>query len=343
MRLQLLTLFLCTSFFANAQDVYSYISERTFKESTDLLGYNFRPHKMEVPGDYSPTMIEEGSVAFGITRSRLYVNGDKDVAGLYEVSSIVPTNYGYKLALLNPRNPSNQGHLKVIINKLQEAEAVVFKKESKANEIIFHLPDAPRSLLDQEQNFYTDLGEIMVEDTDSLWGKKLIPYMRVNRGNSIQGRTYEADSTYITFEEVISIKEKKKKKKRSKKKKSKKKDKSEEEMESWEELNEEQTEEATAKAAPVVEDNVKRKVTKSYFVKINTIMKNKDGGVEKKSWSYPVKEIDEREDESAGAKEERFQLAIRTKGKKEIYLYLNGDRTVSSFEADGVLYLMRGH
>ena len=68
-----------------------------------------------------------------------------------------------------------------------------------------------------------------------------------------------------------------------------------------------------------------------------------DGTTEEKTFSYPVKGIEEREDSSARKSEERFQLAIKSKGKKELYLYLKGDRTVSSFEVDGVKYLMRGH
>jgi len=389
MRLILLTVFVFISFSMSAQETYSYINERTFKDPTDLIGYNFKPFKMEVPGDYDPTMIEAGEYSFGVTRGRLYVNGSREVAGLYEVNNIEPTNYGYKILLLNSRNPSNRGHLKIILNKYAEAEAVVFKKESKAHEVIFHLPDAKKSVLNQEKKYFTDLGEMVVEHSDSLWGQKIFPYIRVDQKASIQGRLYEADSTIITFEEVITIKEKKKKKKKKKKakvkkpkkkKRKKRKEKVAEEEEEWgslaemngetaeekveevveevegettppipvEEVQEEvmEVDEAAAPAVPQPEEEevvVKRKITKEYFVKIKTILKKEDGTTEEKTWTYPVKEIQEKEDSSARKNEERFQLAIKSKGKKELYLYLYGDRTVSSMEIDGVKYLMRGH
>jgi len=345
----------------SAQDKYSYIHERVFEEVTDLQGYNFRPHKMETSGDYEATEIEPGEYSFGITRSRLYVSGDENTRGLYEVNNTVPTNYGYKLTLLNPRNPANRGHLKVIVNKYMEAEAVIFKKESKASETIFHIPDAPKPLLKQEKKYFTNLGATAVEDADSLWGMTFYPYIRVDQSAGLQGRLYQADSTSITFEEVITIKEKKKKKKKKRKsKKRKKKEKKEAEEVSDEVPTSENSEEAATEneneaTTGEEEENiealkpeeeevvVKRKIIKEYFVKIRSILKFEDGTVENKVWTFPVKEIQEREDEGAGKQEERFQLAIKTKGKKEIYLYLNGDRTVSSFEADGMLYLMRGH
>ena len=392
MRLILLTVFVFISFSMSAQETYSYINERTFKDPTDLIGYNFKPFKMEVPGDYDPTMIEAGQYSFGITRGRLYVNGGRGIAGLYEINNMEPTNYGYRILLLNSRNPSDRGHLKVILNKYAEAEAVVFKKGKKEQEIIFHLPDAKKSDLNREKKYFTDLGEMIVEHSDSLWGQKIFPYIRVDQKASIQGRLYEADSTIISFEEVITIKEKKKKKKKpkakkpkkekKKKKRKKRKEKVQEEEEEWgslaemngeseeekveevvekveeeippvpeipiEEVQEEiieDEEEAAAAPTPSEEEEVvvKRKITKEYFVKIKMIIKKEDGTTEEETITYPVKGIEEREDSAAKKGEERFQLAIKSKGKKELYLYLYGDRTVSSMEVDGVKYLMRGH
>jgi hypothetical protein len=389
MRLTLLTIFIFISLSVSAQETYSYINERTFQDPTDLIGYLFKPFKMEIPGNYDPTMIEAGNYSFGVTRSRLYVNGDRDIAGLYEVNNIEPTNYGYRILLLNPRNPANRGHLKIILNKYSEAEAVIFKRESKAQEIIFHLPDANKSILNQEKKYFTDLGEKIVEHSDSLWGQQFFPYIRVDQQANIQGRIYAADSMSISFEEIITIKEKKKKKKKpkeakvkkpkkEKKKRKKRKERREEVEEEWGSLaemngetEEEKVEEVVKKeeekkilapveevqeveekieedvaAAPQPEEEevvVKRKITKEYFVKIKTILKKEDGTTERKNFNFPVKGIEEREDSAAKKNEERFELTIKSKGKKELYLYLNGDRTVSSIKVDGIKYLMRGH
>ena len=232
---------------------------------------------------------------------------------------------------------------------------------------------------------------MIIEHSDSLWGQRIFPYTRVDQKANIQGRLYEADSTIISFEEVITIKEKKKKKKKkkepkvkkpkkkkTKKKRKKRKEKIQEEEEEWgslaemngeteeekveevvekveeekpqvpvEEVQEEVTDENDDDDAPVAPEEeevvVKRKITKDYFVKIKTILKKEDGTTEEKIFTYPVKGIEEREDATAKKDEERFQLTIKSKGKKELYLYLYGDRTVSSMEVNGVKYLMRGH
>ena len=325
MRFPILVLLLFIFSSTSAQQAYSYVGERIFDDPTDLLGYNFRPFKIDIPGNYEPQKIEAGEYSFGITRNRLYVSGDLNIRGLYEINNIAPAIYGFKITLLNPSNPNNRGHFKVILNKLLEAEAVIFKAESKSAEYIFHLPDATKTHLKKEQNYFTDLGETIVEDPDSLWGMKLFPYFRVTQSDQIQNRLYVTDSTVISFEERIIVEEKKQRKGLLKRKKNKK---------------------AKEDAAPKTTSEEKpppSKITKEYFVKISSILNYNDGRSEKKVWEYPIKEIEEREDTSARKNEERFQLAIKISKRKEIYVYLNGDRTISSFEADGLLYLMRGH
>ena len=104
MKFHLLIFFTFISFLVSAQEQYSYIHERIFEEVTDLQGYNFRPHKMETSGDYEATQIEAGEYSFGITRSRLYVSGDEDVRGLYEVNNTVPTNYCLLYTSPSPRD-----------------------------------------------------------------------------------------------------------------------------------------------------------------------------------------------------------------------------------------------
>ena len=330
----LFLLMVCMISLGNAQDKYSYSSERKFKDPTDLVGYNFRPAKKETPGDYEAKKIQPGSYSFGISRSRLYVKGDEELEGMYEINNINTENYGYKLLLLDPRNPSQRGHLKVILTPQGEAEALIFKTRSKAKEVIFHIPKSSSDMKKKEAKIFTDLKEVMVESTDSLWGMKIFPYMRKDLNSNIQSRFYESDSTMISFEEVITIKEKKKKKKKKKSRKKKKKN--------GEEVVEEVSSEAVVEASTDTDEIVKTKTIKEYYVKIRSILKSEDGATEDKTWSYQIKEILEREDETAKKNEERFQIVLKS-GKKEIYLYLNGDRTISSFEAEDGLFMMRGH
>lgn len=377
MRVRFFVFFLSFAFCVTAQEQYSYITERIFDDQTDLIGYNFRPYKMDVPGNYEPIKIDPGSYSFGVTRGRLYVNGDNRIAGIYEISNIEAARYGYIVNLIDPRNPASWGHLKVVINKYAEAEAIVFKKASKAAEIIFHLPDAQKEHLKYEQNFYTDIGEVQINELDSLWGKTFVPYIKIDNKSRIQNRLYESDSTTITFEEIIKIKEKKQKKKKVKKEKGKKKkkrgrrgkkkkeenptEKEETEEESEEEgeeeydeeydeeyydEDEEYYEEEEENTTPKVEEPIEekpKKVSKSYFVVVKTKLYFDDGKTEDKVWEFPVKKIEERVDEFAKKGEEKYQIAVRTRGRKELYLYLKDDRTVSSFELNGDRYYMRGH
>ena len=131
----------------------------------------------------------------------------------------------------------------------------------------------------------------------------------------------------------------KKKKKKKKGKKKKKKRKGEEVVE---EVPVEEPVEAAMEEPTDAEEVVKTKTIKEYFVKVRSILKYEDGSTEDKVWTYPVKEIMEREDETAGKNEERYQVVFKS-GKKEVYLYLNGDRTISSFETEDGLFMMRGH
>ena len=337
----LLIFFICFSMIGKAQEErYSYSSERKFTDPTDLMGYNFRPAKKETPGDYEAKKIQPGEYSFGVSRSRLYVKGDEELEGMYEINNINTENYGYKLLLLDPRKPSQRGHLKIILTPQGEAEALVFKTRSKAKEIIFHIPQTSSDLKKAESKYFTDLKEVAVESTDSLWGMKIFPYIRKDFGSNRQSRFYEADSTMISFEEVITIKEKKKKKKKSKKKRKKKKDEVTEVVE--EAVTEEVTNQVPQEMPAESDEVVKTKTIKEYFVKIRSILKNEDGTTEDKIWTYQIKEILEREDETAKKNEERFQIVLKS-GKKEIYLYLNGDRTISSFETEDGLFMMRGH
>ena len=340
MRFQLLLIFfMCLAVVGQAQEErYTYSAERKFQDPTDLMGYNFVPFKKETPGDYEAKKIQAGEYVFGVTRGRLFVKGDEELNGMYEINNINTENYGYKLLLLDPRNPSQRGHLKIILTPRGEAEALIFKTRSKAKEIIFHIPQSSSDIKKREAKYFTDLKEVAVESTDSLWGMKIFPYMRKDFASKSQSRFYESDSTMISFEEVITIKEKKKKKKKKKGKKKKKK----QEEEVAEEVVTEELPEEVPEMPAESDEVVKTKTIKEYFVKVRSILKYEDGRTEDKVWTYPVKEILEREDESARKNEERYQVVLKS-GKKEIYLYLLGDRTISSFETEDGLFYMRGH
>lgn len=198
-----------------AQEQYSYMTDRIFMSQTDMVGYNFVPDYMEIPNE-SDAELKVGEYSFGITVNNLFVEG-KGIKGVYSVNNIDKTPYGFIFKLMNARDPTVQGHLKVIQNKYGHVEALVFKKSTKEKEIIFHLPSVPKKLRLKEKAYFTDRWEMVSQDVDSLWGKKIYPFIKVHQDeNGVQERLQLADSTYITFVEKVTIIEKKQKKKKKK-------------------------------------------------------------------------------------------------------------------------------
>ncbi|MEL6864895.1 MAG: hypothetical protein AAFP19_10765 [Bacteroidota bacterium] len=340
----LLCLLLGMGHWGQAQDDYTYISDRSFKDPSDLIGYNFKPVSMEIPDEVEEE-ISPGEYSFGITRNNLYVAGD-DIKGVYSINNINPTEYGYKLLLMNARNPMLQGHLKVILNNKAQVEAMVFKRSNKEREIIFHQAQIAKNLYEREKAYFTNRWNVTFEAPDSLWGKTIYPFFRIHNDlRDEQERLQADDSTSITFIETIEIIEKVKKKRKKRKKKE------EEEnievgdfgevpaagidQEEAEEVIEEEKEEVGAEMADEViseemsetpdstNEEVKKKIKiiKKYFVEVRSIVTYEEGDTEDKVWKYQVKKIVEREDDQAGPNEERFQWEIETQKGNPIYLY----------------------
>ena len=203
-----------------AQTSYSYISDRKFKDPTDLLGYNFRPFRWEIK-DEKEENISAGSYSFGVTQSNLYVEG-KDIKGVYSINNINPTKFGYQLVLMNARNPALQGHLKVILNSKRQVEALIFKRSTKEKEIIFHLPALTEELRTKEEAAYTDRNELVIANADSIWGHTIKPFLVIYKENGIQDKLPSADSVMIKFETRTTIIEKKVKEKKAPKPKKEK-------------------------------------------------------------------------------------------------------------------------
>lgn len=333
-----LFLFLVIAQVLTAQSNYSYISDRKFTDPSDLIGYNFLPNAMEVP-DEREEEISPGEYSFGVTLNNLYVNGD-DIKGVYSVNNINPTEYGYKLNLMNARDPTIQGHLKIILNKYYYVDALVFKRSSKDKEIIFYQAPIPREVLMDEKSYFTDRYDTQIQEVDSIWGKNIQPFIQVHTLKNVQQRMQKSDSLKISFIETVTIIDKSKKKKKKKKKKGEEEEEEEvieEDVDNVEETEGEEEEETKKKKKKKI------KIIKEYAIEVRAIIKYEDGSIEDKTDSYTIKKINEREDETADPNGERFQLEFQTDKKgQSILLYLTPDRTVSSIEIDGSRYLMRG-
>jgi hypothetical protein len=316
--------------YASAQKAYSYINDKKFQDPTDLIGYNFRPSEMETK-EGGKRNINAGGYSFGITQSNLYVDADGKAA-VYSVNNINSTDFGYKLLLMNARDPTIQGHLKVIVNKSKNVEALIFLKSKQDKETIFYLPQIPEALEKKEKQYFTDKNEVQITHVDSLWGKKFRPFMRMHQNDKIQERLQPSDSTMISFIEVITIIDK-----------TKKKDKKDETL--ADKSNDKATDkknDEVKKEDPKKEDEKKKiKIIKEHFVVVRSILHYKDGQVEDKSTKYEVKSVDEKQDKTIPAEGDRYQVVIKTT-KGELYLYLNANRTINGMDIEDKTYLARG-
>lgn len=328
-------------------DFYSYLTDKKFNSPDDLIGYNFTPSQLEIPNEGSQE-LGPGEYSFGISQNNLYVSGE-GIKGLYNVNNINTTEYGFILSLLNARDPRQQGHLKVILVGKGYVDALVFKKSSDDGEIIFLLPEKPQEVKESDKQFYTSINRTEILQTDSIWGTQIYPYFRVYNPGNIHQKMQYSDSTYIDFVEEIQITEKIKSPKKNKPSKAKKKKKNTEEMvESIEDETMELPKTAplstvdslTQDSLPLLEKKIK--ITKQYFIDLHTMELSEEGVSEYKITRYSVKNWKEREDEAAGAMDDRYQVEFET-NKGPIYLYITGRRTFSKLEIGSEQYLMQGY
>ena len=191
---------------------FSYISDRTFSSPDELFGYDFKPAMREVPGE-EPRELRVGEYSFGITRKNLYVEG-ADIRGVYSLNEINTTEYGFILKTMNARDPTVQGHLKIVVDDIGQAEGLIFKRSTHDKEVIFFLRVIPPAVAEAEAAYFTHVGERRVEHIDSLWtGVEVRPFLRIFYDmGGIQQRILPSDSVRLNFYKVVTVEEKEKRK-----------------------------------------------------------------------------------------------------------------------------------
>ncbi len=197
---------------ASAQTAqYSYISDRKFAGPEELVGYDFKPALRQVATE-QPQEIAIGQYSFGITRKNLYVEGP-EIKGVYSLNNINTTEYGYKLLTMNARDPTVQGHLKVVIDDLAQVEGLIFKRSNNDEEVMYFLRIIEPEVAAVEEAYFTDKGEARVEHIDSLWTGTIIrPFLRVFYAQGgVQQRAVPSDSLSLQFYSVTTITEEPKK------------------------------------------------------------------------------------------------------------------------------------
>ena len=185
---------------------YSYISDRTFTSPDQLMGYDFKPAMREVPGE-EPEEVPLGKYSFGVTRNNLYVEGP-GIRGVYSVNQTDQTEYGFLLKTMNARDPTVQGHLKIVTDEEGHVEGLIFKRSNDDKEVIFFLRVIPPEVEELEAEYFTHVGEHRIPSIDSLWGNvEVRPFMRTYLEAGIQQRITPADSVYVNFYKVVTVEE----------------------------------------------------------------------------------------------------------------------------------------
>ena len=209
LRLPLSIFCLAVSLAAQAQnDQFSYISDRRFTSPDQLMGYDFKPAMREVPGE-EPKEIKVGEYSFGITRKNLYVEGG-DIRGVYNLNEINTTEYGYILRTMNARDPTVQGHLKIVVDEIGQVEGLIFKRSNNDKEVIYFLRMIPEEVAAAELEYFTNKGALNIPTLDSLWsGIEVRPFLRIfNSMGGIQQRVLPSDSVSLRFYHITTIEEK---------------------------------------------------------------------------------------------------------------------------------------
>lgn len=321
-------LFVLAGTIASAQFVsYTYVTDRKFQDPTDLIGWQFRPSELEIP-DTRKAKFGPGEYSFGVTQNNLFIEGE-DIAGVYSINNINPAEYGYILNLMNARNPTLQGHLKVILNKYRQADAVIFKRSPNEKEIIFWLPLLSQKEYDTNGQWYTDRREMFLGDKDSLWGASIKPFLLIDLANKKQQILSMDDSTSFRFTREIEHTLKKKKLKKN-------------EVDLIDSL-ELSIEDLLADSSRLAESGARIETEIVDYLTFKTRLLFEDGGTEWVEKHLEIKSLDEKVDKNAPEGGEKYLLEVTLKNGELVFVYLDTWRNVSSVEWGPQRYLMRGN
>lgn len=212
MRNYLLIGFLFLSIAAKSQQ-FTFVSDRVFESSADLLGYTFIPAYIVYPNKYdlnssAKNELEVGEFSFNITPNRLYIKGE-NVEGVYSINSINPTEYGYIITTMDATDPKIQGHLKITLNNDNQVTGLIFKMSKNAKETVYKLAEIHESLKQTEVNYFTNMDNLPIT-TDVIWNREFRPFFRIGEE---QQRLRIEDSVKIEVtRDSLIIKKKKKEK-----------------------------------------------------------------------------------------------------------------------------------
>lgn len=329
---------------------YTYVTDRVFYQAAELYGYTLVPNEWE-DASGSHGKLAPGQVSFSILRGYLVLKGTKS-AGSYSINRIEKEgNNVFRVSILDSKDPSKQGSLKVILDNNRNIDAYIFRQSRNHDEVIYYQAGCTAQEKAKDEKFFTDKNETVLEEDAQIWGNIIRPFFVMNRSKS--GRVYQSDNVSIEFIEKIETKEPspqllvrqaKKEQKKTKKVKAKPASLFDEELD---ELEDDETDAdyffnqtATPEA---VEEKVKEKKEKAPKEKRTysiVYTYNEEGAGAKrqtavvKKWSRLVS----KNPNNAARSVIKFDT-----NTGDIVVYLNDNDAVSAIEINDNRYLMRGY
>ena len=195
--MKFIPLLLLCSLFAQAQntDVYTYYNDHRFWATDDVIGYTFVVGERENPPSTALKKLRAGEAVFKIMRDFLYVT-ESGKEAKYSVNQITTEKYGFKLHLMDARNPSIQGHVKVVRDEMKFVRSLIFKKSREEKEVIFHLLEPTKLVTKADAKYFTNKDSVTLKTANEFWKKSFRPFFQVS---GVQQRLYTQDSLTISF------------------------------------------------------------------------------------------------------------------------------------------------
>jgi hypothetical protein len=179
------------------QPEHSYLTDYRFKSPDDLLHYTFYPEEEAYPKEEITHKLLPGAVSFKMVPGYLMVK-EGATESSFNMTSINPTEYGFKAELMNARNPAIQGHLKFIMDKNNQVDALVFKASREQKEVVYYMALISDKTIKRDDKYFTDVSDMNASNSQFLFGKSVYPYFQLDQDKK---RIYPRDSISFSFTE----------------------------------------------------------------------------------------------------------------------------------------------
>lgn len=179
---------------------YTYKTDMLFYQDGDLQGFTFYPNEYQHNNE-DKNAVKAGDVSIHFTPSMAYFKGISAL-NTFNIISFNQIKNGYKLDLLDTKNPTFRGSVEIYINAKHQCEGILFFNK-QLGQYAFFLPEKSEFQLEKEAAYFTIKDDYKVSSYADVIGTTIKPYMQVK--NQYDNFEYEKiipkDSIKISFEE----------------------------------------------------------------------------------------------------------------------------------------------